>query len=281
MKVLMVGATGPYAGLVLPELLARDVTVRALVRDDEKARTARARGAHETAVGDLTDAESLRRAAEGVDGVFHINPAFAPDEAKMGVAMVEAAASAGVRKFVFSSVYHPSMSLTNHAGKRPVEEAVYASGMDFTVLQPAMFMQMLESTWQAARRSGRIVMPYSRYARTTYVDYRDVAEVAGRAMTDNELSNGTFELSARGMIDRVEMARLMSEALGRTVEADEVSVDDAVGGMPAGPVRDGMARMLKEDDAHGFSGGNPLVLRAILGREPRTVAQYISELSES
>ncbi len=36
MKILMVGATGKYASLVLPELKKRGATVRALVRDDEE-----------------------------------------------------------------------------------------------------------------------------------------------------------------------------------------------------------------------------------------------------
>jgi uncharacterized protein YbjT (DUF2867 family) len=147
MKVLAVGATGPNAGLVVPELLARGVTVRAMVRDDRRAAAARQRGAQETVVADLSDPPSLRAAVDGVDGVFHLNPAFAPDEAGMGVAMVQAAVAAGVGKLVFSSVYHPSLSLTNHADKRPVEEALYASGLDFTILQPAIFMQMLAGLW--------------------------------------------------------------------------------------------------------------------------------------
>jgi uncharacterized protein YbjT (DUF2867 family) len=33
MKVLMIGATGKFAGLVVPELKKRNVTVRALVQD--------------------------------------------------------------------------------------------------------------------------------------------------------------------------------------------------------------------------------------------------------
>ncbi len=91
MRVLMVGATGKYAGLVVPELKKRGATVRALVRDKGNERAAREQGADETVIGDLQDAESLRAAAKDADGVFHINPAFAPNEAEMGVAMVEAA----------------------------------------------------------------------------------------------------------------------------------------------------------------------------------------------
>jgi uncharacterized protein YbjT (DUF2867 family) len=150
MKILTVGATGKFAGLVVPELKKRGVTVRALVRDQSKESAAREQGADEIAIGNLEDPKSLRSAAEGVDGVFHLNPAFVPHEADMGVTMVEAAKAAGVRKFVFSGVIHPSLSkMVNHAAKLPVEEALYESGMVFTVLQPAMFMQNLVSAWKA------------------------------------------------------------------------------------------------------------------------------------
>ncbi len=84
MNVLMIGATVSYAGLVLPQLESRGATVRDLVRDPDKAAAVRDRGADETATGDLTDPESLRAAAKGMDGVFHINPAFAPHEADLG-----------------------------------------------------------------------------------------------------------------------------------------------------------------------------------------------------
>lgn len=199
MKVLMVGATGANAGLVLPELTKRGVAVRALVRDRSRAESARRRGASETAIGDLSDPASLRAAVEGVNGVFHINPAFATREGEMGVAMVRAAQAEGVRKFVFSSVYHPSISaMVNHAAKQVVEEALYESGLDFTILQPAMFMQNLAGSWDAVARRGQLDMPYSKHAKVCWVDYRDVAKAAALAMTGDGLAHGTFDLSAPG-----------------------------------------------------------------------------------
>ena len=282
MKVLMVGATGKYAGLVVPELTKRGVTVRALVREDSKVAEAQQQGAEETAIGDLRNPESLYAAADGVDGVFHINPVFMPDEADMGVAMVEAAKDAGVRKFVFSGVIHPSISkMSNHAAKRPVEEAMYESGMEFTVLQPTMFMQNLDNGWQAVLEQGQFGLPYSKQALASYVDYRDVAEVAALALTGDALGYGTFELCAPGMVNRIELAAMMSEALGRPVEAAEPAFDDWVqmAHIPEGSTRDGLKRMYQDYDKYGFPGGNALVLRAILGREPRTLRQYLQELA--
>jgi uncharacterized protein YbjT (DUF2867 family) len=217
-----------------------------------------------------------------VDGVFHINPVFAPDEADLGMAMVEAARAAGVRKFVFSGVIHPSISkMANHAAKRPVEEAIYESGMEFTVLQPTMFMQTLGSSWSAVLESGRLSLPYSKQVKASYVDYRDVAEAAALVLTGDDLAYGTFELCAPGMVNRVELAAMMSEALGRTIEAGEPPFEEwaRMAGIPAGPIREGLARMYVDYDQHGFPGGNALVLRTILGREPRTLRQYIYELA--
>lgn len=104
------------------------------------------------------------------------------------MAMVEAASSAGVPKFVFSSVIHPSISkLTNHAAKRPVEEALYESGMEFTVLQPTMFMQNLDNGWSTVLEHGHFSLPYSKQAKACYVDYRDVAEAAALALMGDHI----------------------------------------------------------------------------------------------
>lgn len=246
MKVLMVGATGTYASLVVPELKQRGAAIRALVRSEDKGKAAQQRGVDEIAIGNLADSDSLRAAADGVDGVFHINPAFAHNEADLGVAMVEAAKAAGVEKFVFSGVIHPSISeMVNHAAKRPVEEAVYESGMTFTVLQPAMFMQTLSSGWPAVLKKGRLVLPYSKQVKACYVDYRDVAEVAAIALTENRLDYGTFELCAPDMFNRIELTEMMSKALGRTIEAGEMPLDkwEQAVDIPDEQTKVGMKRM--------------------------------------
>jgi uncharacterized protein YbjT (DUF2867 family) len=282
MKVLVVGATGKYAGLVVPELKRRGAIVRGLVRNESKTDTARHKGVDEIAIGDLSEPNSLHAAANGVDGVFHINPAFAPNEAELGVTMVEAAKASGVRKFVFSGAIHPSISkMSNHAAKRSVEEAMYESGMEFTVLQPTMFMQTLSNGWNAAIEQNCFSLPYSKLAKASYVDYRDVAEVAAIALTGDELSYGTFELCAPGMVNRLELAGIMSEVLERNIEAGEPSFDAWVQAarIPEGSTREGLRVMYDDYDRHGFPGGNALVLRAILGREPRSLRQYILELA--
>jgi uncharacterized protein YbjT (DUF2867 family) len=281
MRVVMVGATGRHAHWVLRELTKRGVEVRALVRNEERAQVARDNGAAETVIGDLREPASLIDAVAGMEGVFHIGPAHVAAEAAMGLAMVDAARAAGVRKFVYSGVIHPSISaMTNHAAaKLPVEEALYSSELDFTVLQPARFMQNFERAWNDVVEHDRLAQPYSLAVKMCSVDYRDVAEVAALAMTGDELSYGTFELCAPGMQDSHETAAILSAVLGRPITAVQIPLDQFASQLPEGPFRDGMTRMMAHYDRHGLPGGNALVLRAILGREPRSLKEYFAELA--
>jgi uncharacterized protein YbjT (DUF2867 family) len=278
-RVLTIGATGQYAGLVVPALLSREQQVRALVHDPAKTGQLADAGVDDIIVGDLRDPESFRNALHGVDGVFLIIPAFASDADRLGVDVVRAAAASGVRRVVFSGVYHPSLSLINHAMMRPIEESLYHADLEFTVLQPAMFMQGLAGGWASAVEQGVFAMPYSKDSAMSFVDYRDVAEVAAIAFAADDLVNGTFELAAGGMLTRSELAVLIGRYAEREVHAVDVDPADALGGMPAGFERDGLSAMFGDYSAHGFHGGNSLVLRTILGRDPRSLTDFFTELA--
>jgi uncharacterized protein YbjT (DUF2867 family) len=279
MRVLAIGATGQFAGLVVPTLASQGIQVRALIHDQAKQDQVKAAGADQAVAGDLRDPASMRAALDGVDGVFLILPAFAPDTAELGTGVVAAAQAAGVRRIVFSGVYHPSLSLVNHAAPRLVEEAVYHSDLEFTVLQPAMFMQGLLDGWKSALSDGVFAMPYAKDSAMTFVDYRDVAEAAATAFARDDLVNGTFELAAGGMVTRTELAALMARYAGRDVAARDVDPGTALGDMPGGFMRDGLSAMFADYTAHGFHGGNNLALRTILGRAPRSLDDFFAGLA--
>src|SRR5579863_9980566 len=275
MTVLAVGAAGNLAGLVVPELVKRGVKVRGLVRKPEQAEEAKRRGATEVAVGDLADLDSLRAALQGVDAVFHVGPAFAPNEIQMGRNMVEAAARAGVRKFVFSSVIHPILSkLPNHAAKAQVEEALINSDLEYTILHPTVLFQNYSIFWTRVMQTGILVEPWSLDTRFSRVDYRDVAEVAAIALTEDRLAYGTFELCSSGILNRHEVAAMISEVLGKQVTVGTIG-PEVLGQFP-----NDMRTMCRHYDHRGLVG-NPLVLRAILGREPRTLRAYFEELANT
>lgn len=280
-KVLVIGATGKFAGLVVPALRKRGAAVRALVRDERRGAIATAAGATETVFGDLRDRSSLARAADGMDGVFYIGPAFAADEAAMGLAVVDAAIRANIGKFVFSSVIQPTnLRLENHASKVPVEEAIYASNLEYTILHPANFMQNIGLAWSSILRTGQFAEPFPNDVRIARVDYRDVAEVAAMALTGDDLAYATLDLCA-GMYSRTEIARIMSEALGESVEAREPTFSEwAVTSQLHYDERQlGLLAKVHDHYRRYGLGGNPLTLATALGRHPVSIKDYIHELA--
>ena len=114
-----------------------------------------------------------------------------------------------------------------------------------------------------------------------FVDFREVAEVAALAFTSHTLDNGTFELCAPGMFNRVEIAALMTDVLGFSIEPGEISFDAWADTkqITDGPMRKELSHLYAEYDQHGFRGGNAVVLRCLLGREPHTLKEFFRELA--
>jgi uncharacterized protein YbjT (DUF2867 family) len=275
--ILTAGAAGKYAGLVVPALAERGVKVRGLVRDARQGEAVRKRGAAEIAIGDLRDGASLDAALKDVDAVFYIAPAFLLDEAEIGEGMVNSAKRAGVRRFVFSSVIHPILSaLGNHAQKAPVEEALLTSGMEYTFLHPTVFFQNFTEAWPKIEETGVLAEPWSVDSRFSRVDYRDVAEAAAIALTEDRLLYGTFELCAEGWLNRKDVAAIIGEVLGRTIKAERIDPKMAAAG--AGPGSPALEKMFDWYDERGLMG-SAVTLRAILGREPRTLHTFFEELN--
>jgi len=270
--ILAVGAAGKFAGSVIPAVRKRGGQVRGMVRKIDQMELVLRRGAAEVVVADLTDRKAVASALIGVDAVFYIAPAFFPDEAQIGVDMVDAARRAGVRRFVFSSVIHPVLSaLPNHAAKAPVEEAVLDSGMEYTFLHPAVYFQNYALAWNRITETGVLAEPWSAETRFSRVDYRDVADVAAIALVEDRLVNGTFELCAEGHLNRKEVASLLTDVLGREV------IEQRLDAAELGDAAARMKPMLEHYEHHGLLG-NALTLRAILGREPRSLRDYFGEL---
>ena len=273
--ILAFGAAGRFAGLVVPELARRGARVCGFVSDPKQADVVREHGADEVAVGDLRDRESLDAALKGVERVFYIAPAFLADEAAVGKTVVDAAIKAGVRRFVFSSVIHPVLSgLSNHAAKAPVEEAVLDSDLEYTFLHPTLFFQNYAEGWDKVLQTSVLAEPWSNETRFSRVDYRDVAEVAAVALTEDRLLYGTFELCAEEALDRRQVAALIADVLGREIAARRIDPDTL------GPDAEPMRPMFDHYEHFGLRG-NALTLRAILGREPRALRAYFKELAGS
>src|SRR3954454_21709975 len=106
--ILVIGATGQQGGAVAHALLSRGHHVKALTRkpDSDAARRLASAGA-DVVAGDLRDAQSVAKAASGVDTMFLMGNSYEggpEEETRQGIIAGNAAKAAGVGHLVYSSV---------------------------------------------------------------------------------------------------------------------------------------------------------------------------------
>src|SRR5574337_1864296 len=145
--ILVTGGTGFVGSHLIRRLRKEGRSVRALVRNPEKARTLADLGA-EVAPGDISDAVSLEKACAGAERVIHLVGIIqeAPGATFRGVHvegtrnLLQAAKKAGVRHFFYQSALGTRAGAKSeyHRTKWQAEELVAASGIPFTILRPSL-----------------------------------------------------------------------------------------------------------------------------------------------
>ena len=159
--VLVTGASGKTGQAIVAALVRAGAPTRALVRHPSQVPLLTSLGATEVIEADMRRAADVRRAVENMQAVYHICPNVNPDEVEIGRGVLAAAKEAHVDHLVLHSVLHPQTErMSHHWNKLRVEEALFASGLDFTVIQPAAYMQNLLSAWKLITESGILRNPY-------------------------------------------------------------------------------------------------------------------------
>ena len=284
--VLLTGAAGKTGRALLRALGPTGASVRALVHREEQAGAVLALGAAEAVVGDLRSPGLLREAAADVDAVYHVGPNVHPGELTMGLIAVQAARDAGVERFVLHSVLHPQVeAMPHHWRKLRVEEALVGSGLAFTILRPAAYLQNLLAHRAAIVEEGRLPIPYVPETRIALVDLEEVAAVAAAVLTGEGHAGAAYDLVGVPYPSQRDVARALSAALERPVTPEVVDRD----AWRSEALADGMerervetlVRMFAWYERHGFRG-NDRVLRVLLGRAPVGVEAFARrELAES
>jgi uncharacterized protein YbjT (DUF2867 family) len=233
-------------------------------------------------VGDLRDQTAVRQAVRGVRGVYHICPNVSPDEVAIGELLIAAAKSAGVEHFVFHSVFHPQIeAMPHHWGKLQVEQRLFESGLNFTILQPTTYMQNVLASWDQIVQQGIYEVPYSADTRLSMVDLEDVAQVAALVLTQGGHVGATYELVGVESISPAEVAATLSVQLNRPVRAEPVRIDTWEGqARTAGLGGEQVAmlvKMFRYYERHGF-WGNSRVLSCLLGRPPTLFDTFVERM---
>jgi NAD(P)H dehydrogenase (quinone) len=276
--ILVTGAGGKTGKAVIKTLLARGATVRAFVRSNAHKAVMTAMGVSDVVAGAMDDPVSLSRAARGADAIYHICPNVSPHEVAFAKALISAARDSGVSRLVYHSVLHPQIeAMPHHWSKLRVEEMLFTSGLDVTILQPTAYMQNSLTEWDRMVGDGIYRVPYPIGTRLSLVDLEDVAEAAARVLTDDGHSGATYELVGTPPLSQIEIAEAFGYALNKTIRAEAEAIENwDQRARDAGMNDYSRETLIKMFRAYARDGlkGNPNVLGWLLGRPPTPLAAF-------
>ena len=228
MTVLVTGGTGFVGPHVVHALRAKEIAVRALVRDPARASRLAAWGV-ELATGDVTDPASLRAACAGVDAVVHLVAIIRgrPVDFERVIAqgtrnVVAAAQQAGARRFVLASALgldeRSKDAVPYFAAKWEMERALRESGLEHVIFRPSFVFGRDGGVLPTFVRLARyapvtpIVGPGRQRLQPIWVE--DVAEYYARALDEPAAANRIFELGGPEAVSWNEFWERLKRVLG-------------------------------------------------------------------
>ncbi len=277
--ILLTGAAGKTGRAVLKALVKREAAIRVFVRSREQAAELFQAGATEALLGDFTSSDALHTAVKGVKSIYHICPNMHPAEIDIGRSIIDLAAEKGVKHFVYHSVLHPQTEkMPHHRNKLKVEELLFEAGLEFTILQPAPYMQNILASREEILKKGLYRAPYPAATALSLIDLQDLGEAAAIVLTGDGHSNSVYELAGTAALTQEDLVKAFTAETGRTVRYEEVNLADwqkaaAASGLSAYGVGT-LTKMFNYYAAYGLKG-NSNSLCWLLGRQPHSLEEFI------
>ncbi|MGW6455577.1 NmrA family NAD(P)-binding protein [Streptomyces sp. NPDC055078] len=215
MTYLVAGATGTVGRQIVRELLALGHPVRALTRDPA---TADLPAGAEAVRGHLTDPESLADALKGVTGLHLITfggPYFTPLET--GPRILELARSAGVRR----------ITVLHGGGPTPVEDAVRAGDIPWTVVMPVEFMSNALEWADGIRANDEVRVPFVDQP-SAMVHEADIGAVAAVALSEDGHGGREYVVTGPEALTVRDKTRILGAARDREIRLVELSEEEAL-----------------------------------------------------
>ncbi|MBG9472157.1 SDR family oxidoreductase [Priestia megaterium] len=279
--ILITGANGQTGRAIIKALLSKGERIRAFVHTTEQIQEIKSLGQMEVVAGDMLDQKAVNEAFIGVSTVYHICPAVNPHEVEIGQMIIKAARLAKVGHFVYHSVLHSVLQdMPHHQKKLMVEELLVDSGIPYTIIQPAVFMQNILMSWKLLSEKGIFQQKFftTQETRICMIDLEDLAEAASIILTSPGHIGATYELCGPANLSLSDMIAAMEQHFGHKIKVE--TPQDAMFAAQLKNLGVGdyqvntLLKMFQHYNEHGFIG-NPNVLTWILGRKPNNFSSFI------
>ncbi|MET4592581.1 SDR family oxidoreductase [Arthrobacter sp. 754] len=273
-ELAVTGSTGILGGMVARQLADAGTAQRLLVRD--AGRAPELEGAVPL-VFSYADPALARQVLEGVKILFMVSGQEAEDRLKQHFTFIDAAAEAGVRHVVYTSLYGaaPDATFTLARDHYATEERIKASGMAYTFLRDNLYLDVLP---QLAGEYGVIRGPAGDGA-VSAVARQDIARCAVMVLRDPALHVGaTYNLTGPEDFTLARAAEILTQGTGRSISYHPETVEEAYRsresyGAPPWQV-DAWVSTYTAIAAGEAAGLSPDV-HALTGREPISLAEFV------
>ena len=278
--ILVTGASGTAGKAVLKEVARSGEKHRAMYRS--KVEAAKAPAGTEAVVADFADQSSLATALRGVESVYLVCSPI-PELVQLESNAIEALARAGVRRVVLNSALGAGdYTKSFPSWHRKVEDKLKATNLQFCILRPNSFLQNVVTYYAPSVRAQGAFYGAMGNARTSYLDIRDIAVVAAKALRGGEHDGKTYELNGPEALTCTEVA----EKISRHARVPVSYVDLPMAALRKGMIDQGMPEWqatalleLQEYYADGKGQTVDSVLTGLLGRAPITTDQFLEEFA--
>ena len=228
----VIGGTGNTGRAVVAALQKKGADFRCLVRDTAKA-TETLGGDVELVEADTGDPDSIEAGLAGCDKLFLLT-GHSPAMQEQQINTIEAAKRAGVSHVVKLSggdaVATPDCPSKIGQAHYHIEEALKASGLEWTILRPGLFMQNFLNMAGMVKGQGKIMMPVPADVEAGMIDVRDTGDVAAAVLTGDGHNGQSYFLASANRTPG-DVAAVLSAELGREIAFVEVPLEGAVGAM--------------------------------------------------
>ncbi|MCT2583321.1 SDR family oxidoreductase [Actinophytocola gossypii] len=215
--ILVTGASGFVGREVVAQLAAAGERVRAMSRNPSRLSVP---DGVEVVRGDLLEPSSMAAALTGVDRMYLF------PEPRTAVEVVAAARAAGVERIVTLSSGAVTAGLDTDY-QYPVEQAVEASGCEWTHLRPGEFASNTLRLWGPSIRTERVVRHHQPDWRGLPTHEADIAAVGVAALLGDGHHGRAYDLTGPERLSPRDQVRALSDALGEEVRIEEVTAERA------------------------------------------------------
>jgi uncharacterized protein YbjT (DUF2867 family) len=283
-SILVTGASGNIGSEIVKQLLAvaPAVSIKAAVHSRQNVKKVKDGDRVKVIPIDYNESDTLRQALKDVDKLFLLTPDV-PNAVHLASNAVTEAKKAGIRHIVKQSVMGADLEADVGTMRlhRQVEEIIEQSEIPFTFLRPNEFMQNFINFHSPSIKGNNAFYIPLEDAKVSLVDVRDIAAVAVKSLTDEDLhKNKTHLITGPEALSYHQVAEILSNRIGRKINYVNISDEEARAAMKEIGMSDWLINTVSELSDYFRKGKASEISSAVeevTGNKPISFSQFAND----